>query len=165
MLHAYSTPFTTATTASSCVLLVRQHTHTHGHAALPLLHPTPSPSDLHPFNPLLLLLLLFVVVASVEMHPHLCRDRYLAEHVNWYVREMRVNAYVQFLESYRSVTVSSMAKTFGVSVPFLDSELSRFISAGRINAKIDKVCQVLWFVCWCVSLIATICVPRPRSMM
>lgn len=88
---------------------------------------------------------MFVVVASVEMHPHLCRDRYLAEHVNWYVREMRVNAYVQFLESYRSVTVSSMAKTFGVSVPFLDSELSRFISAGRINAKIDKVCQVRCF--------------------
>ena len=36
-------------------------------------------------------------------------------------------------------TMSTMANAFGVSVAFIDKELSRFISAGRINAKIDKV--------------------------
>eukprot|EP01050_Picozoa_sp_SAG11_P021092 SAG11_NODE_3685_length_2285_cov_1.626258_1_plen_90_part_00 len=49
----------------------------------------------------------------------------------------------QFLESYRSVTIQSMANAFGISVPFLDRELSRFISNGRINAKIDKVGGVI----------------------
>jgi len=36
-----------------------------------------------------------------------------------------------------------MARTFGVSAPFLDSELSRFIAAGRINAKIDAVAGII----------------------
>jgi len=35
--------------------------------------------------------------------------------------------------------LSSMAQSFGISVPLLDGELSRFIAAGRISAKIDKV--------------------------
>ena len=42
-------------------------------------------------------------------------------------------------ESYRSVTVASMAAAFGVSEPFLDAELSRYIATGRLHAKIDKV--------------------------
>eukprot|EP01083_Nonionella_stella_P053887 142394_1 len=38
-----------------------------------------------------------------------------------------------------SVTLESMAtKSFGVSVEFLDGQLSRFIVAGRLTAKIDK---------------------------
>jgi 26S proteasome regulatory subunit N7 len=36
-----------------------------------------------------------------------------------------------------------MARAFGVSVGFLDRELSRFIAAGRLNAKIDKVAGVI----------------------
>jgi|JI10StandDraft_1071094.scaffolds.fasta_scaffold378831_3 hypothetical protein len=60
---------------------------------------------------------------------------------------MRIRAYSQLLESYKSVEISSMARTFGVTVEFLDRELSRFIFSGRINAKIDKVpvCAVFWF--------------------
>jgi hypothetical protein len=46
---------------------------------------------------------------------------------------------VQFLESYKSVTLDSMASAFDVGLPFLDSEISDFICAGRISAKIDKV--------------------------
>ena len=42
-------------------------------------------------------------------------------------------------ESYRSVTVASMAAAFGVSEPFLDAELSRYIATGRLHANIDKV--------------------------
>lgn len=35
--------------------------------------------------------------------------------------------------------LSSMAASFGITVTMLDQELSRFIAAGRLNAKIDKV--------------------------
>jgi len=47
--------------------------------------------------------------------------------------------YGQFLEAYKSVMVGTMASAFGVSTEFLDAELSRFIAAGKLNAKIDKV--------------------------
>ncbi len=32
-----------------------------------------------------------------------------------------------------------MADEFGVNIKFLDAELARFISSGRLSAKIDKV--------------------------
>ncbi|CAM6092444.1 unnamed protein product [Calypogeia fissa] len=70
-------------------------------------------------------------------------DRYLFPHFRYYMREVRVVAYSQFLESYKSVTMDAMAKAFGVSVNFLDLELSRFIAAGRLTCKIDKVAGVL----------------------
>jgi len=69
----------------------------------------------------------------------LSSDRYLAEHVAYYCREMRIKAYAQLLESYSSVKLSSMASHFGVTVDFIDSELSRFVAAGRLHCKIDKV--------------------------
>ena len=66
-------------------------------------------------------------------------DRYFAPHVSYYWREVRVLAYTQFLESYMSVSLESMAYTFGVRPPYLDSDLAQFISAGRISCSIDKV--------------------------
>ncbi len=42
-----------------------------------------------------------------------------------------------------SVTLSSMADAFGISIQLIDSELSRFIAAGRLSAKIDKVGDVV----------------------
>jgi len=66
-------------------------------------------------------------------------DMYLARHFHYFVREIRVVAYKQFLQSYLSVTMESMAKEFGVTEAFLDGEISHFIAAGRLNAKIDKV--------------------------
>ncbi|KAJ6249209.1 26s proteasome non-atpase regulatory subunit 6 [Anaeramoeba flamelloides] len=66
-------------------------------------------------------------------------DKILSEHRLFFCKQMRIIAYSQFLEAYRSVTLKSMAETFGVSITFLDKELSRFISAGKIHAKIDKV--------------------------
>jgi len=66
-------------------------------------------------------------------------DMYLASHVKFYCREVRINAYSQLLESYRSVQIRNMAAAFGVSIEFLDAELSRFIAAGRLHCKIDKV--------------------------
>merc|ERR1712142_77603 len=66
-------------------------------------------------------------------------DRILAPHCAYYVREMRIIAYAQQLESYRSLTLQYMATSFGVSEEYVDKELSRFIAAGRLNCKIDKV--------------------------
>eukprot|EP00850_Spirogloea_muscicola_P010720 SM000064S19742 [mRNA] locus=s64:210500:212551:+ [translate_table: standard] len=71
------------------------------------------------------------------------RDRYLAPHFRYYMREVRVLAYSQFLESYKSVTLDAMARSFGVSTDFLDRELSSLIAAGRLNCRIDKVAGVL----------------------
>jgi len=71
--------------------------------------------------------------------PTLKRDRYLAPHVGYFLREIRIVAYSQFLQSYSSVTLESMASDFGTKVDFLDGELSRFISVGRLNCKLDKV--------------------------
>jgi 26S proteasome regulatory subunit N7 len=67
------------------------------------------------------------------------RDRYLSAHCGWWLREIRIVAYNQFLCSYHSVTLESMSKTFGISVDFLDRELARFISAKRLNCKVDQV--------------------------
>jgi len=66
-------------------------------------------------------------------------DRYLAPHYAFYVREMKIKAYAQLLESYRSLTLKYMADAFGVTEDYMDSELCRFIANGRLHAKIDKV--------------------------
>ena len=55
------------------------------------------------------------------------RDRYLAQHARYFCREMRIRAYSQLLESYRSVQMSSMADAFGVSVEFLDRYALHFL--------------------------------------
>ncbi|KAF5935102.1 hypothetical protein HYC85_026231 [Camellia sinensis] len=60
-----------------------------------------------------------------------------------YMREVRTVVYSQFLESYKSVTIEAMAKEFGVTVEFIDLELSRFIAAWKLHYKIDKVAGVL----------------------
>lgn len=68
------------------------------------------------------------------------RNDFLAHpHYRFYVREMRILAYTQLLESYRSLTLQYMAEAFGVTVDYIDQELSRFIAAGRLHAKVDRV--------------------------
>lgn len=63
--------------------------------------------------------LFFQALAKVE-EQFLNTDRYLHEHKNWFVREMRLRAYQQLLQSYRVVGLESMANDFGVTVDFLD---------------------------------------------
>ena len=87
---------------------------------------------------------------------YLLPSRLLSPHTRYYIREMRILAYSQLLESYRSVTLESLSGAFGVSVDFIDrqveirfwytrrlterlSELSRFIANGRLHCTIDKV--------------------------
>jgi len=71
------------------------------------------------------------------------KDFYLSKHYNYYINEMRIKVYSQFLQSYKTVTMDNMATVFGVSTNFIDRELSNFISQGRINAKIDKVSGII----------------------
>lgn len=79
----------------------------------------------------------FKHLADVEL---VLRNDYLAyPHYRYYVREMRILAYTQLLESYRSLTLQYMAEAFGVDVDYIDQELSRFIAAGRLHAKVDRV--------------------------
>jgi len=77
--------------------------------------------------------------ALADATDNLKTQRMLAKHCAFVCKELRVKAYSQLLESYRSVQLSKMASAFGVTEPFLDNELSRFIASGRVHCKIDKV--------------------------
>jgi 26S proteasome regulatory subunit N7 len=96
-----------------------------------------------------------IPTATLEQ-TYLLPSRLLSPHTRYYVREMRILAYGQLLESYRSLTLESLSGAFGVSVEFVDryvlyarvlssclsassSELSRFIANGRLHCTIDKV--------------------------
>ena len=98
----------------------------------------------------------FLALAAVE-ESFLSQDRYLHEHRVWFVREMRLRGYQQLLQSYRIVSLKSMAADFGVSIDFLDRygcvsflwnaeiltghcrDLAKFIAADRIPCTIDRV--------------------------
>ena len=81
--------------------------------------------------------------AFAEILAAVAEDRYLKDHLNFYGKEMRLVAYRQYLESFKSVTIENMARAFGVTQDFLDSELSNFIYNGKINCKIDKVSGII----------------------
>ncbi|KAG5640996.1 hypothetical protein DXG03_006438 [Asterophora parasitica] len=80
----------------------------------------------------------FIALATLEQ-TLLLPSRILSPHARFYVRELRIKAYAQLLESYRSLTFESLSRAFGVGIEFLDSELSRFIALGRLHCTIDKV--------------------------
>ncbi|TYJ54789.1 hypothetical protein B9479_004548 [Cryptococcus floricola] len=84
----------------------------------------------------------FVALAEVET-THLLPSPYLAPHASYYVREMRIKAYAQLLESYRSLTVERFCREFGVGEAWMDKDLSRFIAGGRLACRIDKVSGVI----------------------
>lgn len=80
----------------------------------------------------------FKALSAVETQ-FLSQDRYLYEHRRWYVKEMRCRAYAQLLQSYKIVSLSSMAQSFGVSVDWLDRDLAPFIASQRLPCTIDRV--------------------------
>ncbi|KAI8319212.1 PCI-domain-containing protein [Martensiomyces pterosporus] len=80
----------------------------------------------------------FKAPAAIETD-HLKVSRYLYAHRRFYTREMRIRGYAQLLESYLSLTISSMAEAFGVTEEFIDKELAHFVAAGRLHCVIDKV--------------------------
>lgn len=81
--------------------------------------------------------------AFVEIIDAIRQDKYLNTHSNYFIKEMRLVAYKQYLESFKSVTIENMARAFGVSADFIDKELSNFIYIGKINCKIDRVSGVI----------------------
>jgi 26S proteasome regulatory subunit N7 len=83
----------------------------------------------------------FTSLAAVD--EYMMKSRIWSSHRRFYIREMRILAYTQLLESYRSVTLDSMAKSFGVTSDFIDKELSQFIATKRLSAKIDKVVGIV----------------------
>jgi len=74
-----------------------------------------------------------------EIEPRLKFDRITAPHYAYYTRAMRVKSYKQLLSSYRSLTLKSMAETFGVSIDFIDKELHQLIASTALHCKIDRV--------------------------
>ena len=84
----------------------------------------------------------FLSLAEVEI-TYLLPNPWLAPHARYYVREMRIKAYSQLMESYRSLTMERMCRSFGVSEAFMDRDLSRFIASGRLACTIDKVSGVI----------------------
>jgi 26S proteasome regulatory subunit N7 len=81
--------------------------------------------------------------AFIEICEMVKKDKYLKSHAHFYTKEMRLTAYKQYLESFKSVTINNMANAFGVSAEFIDKELSTFIYNGKLNCKIDKVSGVI----------------------
>jgi len=79
----------------------------------------------------------FINLAKVEQF--MKQNRYMSAHYRYYVREMRILGYTQLLESYQSLTLTYMAQAFGVTEEYIDKELARFIAAGRLHCRIDKV--------------------------
>lgn len=69
----------------------------------------------------------------------LITNKYLRVHGNYFMREMRCKAYAQLLESYKSLSLKSMARNFNVTEEFLDDDLCNFIPNNKLNCTIDKV--------------------------
>lgn len=65
----------------------------------------------------------FVALATLEQ-TYLLPSRILSPHARYYVREMRILAYSQLLESYKSLTLESLSRSFGVTVDFVDTYVS-----------------------------------------
>ena len=57
---------------------------------------------------------------SAEVEETMKYDRLLSAHYKYFVREMRIVAYNQLLESYSSLTLEYMANAFGVTIHFID---------------------------------------------
>lgn len=66
-------------------------------------------------------------------------SKYLNKHANYFIREMRRKCYAQLLDSYKTLSLQSMANSFGVSMDFLDDDLSKFIPNKKLNCIIDRV--------------------------
>eukprot|EP01053_Blabericola_migrator_P006246 Blabericola_migrator_1__6245@NODE_314_length_10020_cov_127_741485_g257_i0_p2_GENE_NODE_314_length_10020_cov_127_741485_g257_i0NODE_314_length_10020_cov_127_741485_g257_i0_p2_ORF_typecomplete_len395_score80_98RPN7/PF10602_9/3_6e35PCI/PF01399_27/7_4e03PCI/PF01399_27/5e03PCI/PF01399_27/1_3e19TPR_MalT/PF17874_1/0_0097Foiegras_1/PF11817_8/2_8Foiegras_1/PF11817_8/38Coatomer_E/PF04733_14/0_083SF3A3/PF16837_5/0_31_NODE_314_length_10020_cov_127_741485_g257_i062217405 len=71
------------------------------------------------------------------------RDRYLQQHYRYFVRNMRMIAYKQYLEPFKSVKIPAMAEAFGVSEDFIEQEIVTFIPSGKLACKIDRISRTI----------------------
>ena len=74
----------------------------------------------------------------VHLEELLKGDRFLAPHAAYWMRELHILAYHQFLESYSSVELTAMAAALGVSVDFLDAHASRYIAAEACRPRLTS---------------------------
>lgn len=65
--------------------------------------------------------------------------KYLYCHADYFVREIRRKTYAQLLESYKTISLASMANAFGVSENWLDDDLCKFIPNKQLDCTIDRV--------------------------
>ncbi|GFE54506.1 26S proteasome regulatory complex [Babesia ovis] len=75
----------------------------------------------------------------VRTHELILKDRYMARHCKYLLRQARLPAYRQFLRPYKSVTIENMAHAFQLPTDFLEQELVSYISGMRLDCKIDLV--------------------------
>lgn len=75
----------------------------------------------------------------LKISPDFKKSRYVHLVENILYRELRLAAYKQFLKSYRAVTIGSMATLFQVSIAFIEKEVSKFITSGRLQCRIDSI--------------------------
>ena len=62
----------------------------------------------------------FKSLAEIEKL-YLLPNLWLNQHTKFYIKEMRIKAYTQLLESYRSVTMKNLCNSFGVNEDWLDA--------------------------------------------
>uniref|UniRef100_A0A7N2MN83 O-fucosyltransferase family protein n=1 Tax=Quercus lobata TaxID=97700 RepID=A0A7N2MN83_QUELO len=79
------------------------------------------------------------ILTIIEKIPYLSEflnSLYECQYKSFFVALVRTVVYSQFLESYKSVTIEAMTKAFGVTVKFIDLELSHFVlETNRPDAK------------------------------
>lgn len=75
------------------------------------------------------------------------KDWLFAPHYRYYVREMRIQAYSQLLESYRSLTLGYMAEAFGVSTEFIDQWVHHIPVPRPLKSQLNtSIATQLWAV-------------------
>lgn len=79
----------------------------------------------------------------LKLRERIVKDELLKNHERYILRRLRIIFYQQFLESYKTVTLNNMATSFGVSINFIDKELSELIASGKLKCKIDKLNNVV----------------------
>lgn len=60
-------------------------------------------------------------------------------HYRQYVRDMKLKAYAQMLQSYSIVSLKRMAEIFGVTSDYIEEDIRKFTTAGKLMCRIDKV--------------------------
>ncbi|KAF7457932.1 26S proteasome non-ATPase regulatory subunit 6 [Cryptosporidium felis] len=71
------------------------------------------------------------------------RDVYMHKHHRYYLRYIRMRAYIQYLEPFESVSIPRMAESFGVSPRFLEKDVITFIASSKLPCTIDRVKQLI----------------------
>jgi len=78
-----------------------------------------------------------------QIYNQLLRSPYLSQSASLYLKEARLVSYKQYLSSFQLVKIDAFAASFGVSNQFIEQDVSNLISAGRLDAKIDLVQNVI----------------------